>query len=133
MPSRRSQSIRRRRNWRIWQARWKQASIPDLWQRLKWALAVSVATALIVPLAAGKWTPMVSFGLLLAAWSLAAPEQSSADVLAWAGSACREVTMIAQQVHGAIGFALESDLHRAYRRAKTIQVWAEAARQEFAS
>ena len=72
-------------------------------------------------------------GLLLAAWSLAAPEQSAADVLAWAGSACREVTMIAQQVHGAIGFALESDLHRAYRRAKTIHVWAEAVRQEFAS
>lgn len=65
-------------------------------------------------------------GLLLAAWSLAAPEQGAADLLTWAGRACREVTMIAQQVHGAIGFALESDLHRAYRRAKTVQVWAEA-------
>ena len=49
-------------------ARWKQASVPDLWQRLRWALAVSVVTALLVPLAAGKWTPMASFGLLLAAW-----------------------------------------------------------------
>jgi cytochrome c-type biogenesis protein CcmF len=49
-------------------ARWKQATLPDLWQRLKWALAVSLATALLLPLAAGNWKPMVSFGLLLAAW-----------------------------------------------------------------
>jgi cytochrome c-type biogenesis protein CcmF len=49
-------------------ARWKQASLPDLWQRLRWALAVSLVTALALPFVAGKWTPMVSFGLLLAAW-----------------------------------------------------------------
>jgi len=49
-------------------ARWKEATLPDLWQRVKWALAVSVVTALVLPFAAGKWTPMVSFGLLLAAW-----------------------------------------------------------------
>jgi cytochrome c-type biogenesis protein CcmF len=49
-------------------ARWKQASLPDLWQRLKWALAVSLTTALALPFVAGKWTPLVSFGLLLAAW-----------------------------------------------------------------
>ena len=69
-------------------------------------------------------------GLLFAAWSLAAPETDGTDILVWAGGACREVTMIAQQAHGAIGFALESDLHRAYRRAKTVQVWAEAVRPE---
>ncbi len=45
--------------------------MPDLWQRLRWALAVSVVTALVVPFAAGKWTPGVSFGLLLAAWIVA--------------------------------------------------------------
>jgi len=49
-------------------ARWKQATLPDLWQRLKWALAVSLVTALLLPFAAGTWKPMVSFGLLLAAW-----------------------------------------------------------------
>ena len=49
-------------------ARWKEAPVPDLWRRLRWALAVSVVSALVLPLAAGKWTPMVSFGLLLAAW-----------------------------------------------------------------
>ncbi len=51
-------------------ARWKEASLPDLAARLKWALAVSVATALALPFVFGKWTPMVSFGLLLAAWIL---------------------------------------------------------------
>ena len=53
-------------------ARWKQASLPDLWTRLRWALAVSLATALVVPFVAGKWTPLVSFGLLLATWVVAA-------------------------------------------------------------
>ena len=53
-------------------ARWKQASLPDLWTRLRWALGVSLATALAVPFVAGKWTPLVSFGLLLAAWVAAA-------------------------------------------------------------
>lgn len=72
-------------------------------------------------------------GLLLAAWSLAAGETDTRDVLAWAGSACRDVTAIAQQAHGAIGFALESNLHRAYRRAKTVQVWADAFRHEIAA
>ena len=67
-------------------------------------------------------------GLLLAAWSLAAGESAAGDVLSWAGGACREVTAIANQAHGAIGFALESGLHRAYRRAKTVQVWSEAVR-----
>jgi hypothetical protein len=71
-------------------------------------------------------------GLLLAAWSLTVPDASATDVLSWAGGACREVTAIAQQAHGAIGFALESGLHRVYRRAKTVQVWADAVRLEIA-
>jgi cytochrome c-type biogenesis protein CcmF len=49
-------------------AKWKEAKLPDLWQRLRWALAVSVVSAILVPLVAGKWTPMKSFGLLLAFW-----------------------------------------------------------------
>jgi cytochrome c-type biogenesis protein CcmF len=49
-------------------ARWKRSPLPELWQQLRWALAVSVVTALVVPLAAGKWTPGASFGLLLAFW-----------------------------------------------------------------
>ncbi len=52
-------------------ARWKQASLPDIATRLRWALAVSLATALALPFALGKWTPMISFGLLLATWIVA--------------------------------------------------------------
>ena len=52
-------------------ARWKKAEIPDLARRLKWALGVSFATALIVPFIAGRWTPMIAFGLFLAFWVIA--------------------------------------------------------------
>src|SRR6185436_13195195 len=49
-------------------ARWKEASLPELAVRLRWALAVSVVTALIVPAVTGKWSLLVSLGLLLAFW-----------------------------------------------------------------
>jgi cytochrome c-type biogenesis protein CcmF len=49
-------------------ARWKKAEVPELARRLKWAFAVSVITALVVPFIMGRWSWMVSFGLLLAAW-----------------------------------------------------------------
>ncbi|MBE0627884.1 MAG: c-type cytochrome biogenesis protein CcmF, partial [Burkholderiales bacterium] len=52
-------------------ARWKQASVPELALRLRWALAVSFAAAIIVPLAMGRWSTMVGFGLLLATWIVA--------------------------------------------------------------
>jgi cytochrome c-type biogenesis protein CcmF len=53
-------------------ARWKEARLPDLWTRLKWALGVSLVTAAVLPLVAGSWKPLVSFGLLLALWLVAA-------------------------------------------------------------
>lgn len=49
-------------------ARWKQASLPDIWQRIRWALGASIAVALLLPLVLGKWTSMIALGLLLAAW-----------------------------------------------------------------
>ncbi len=52
-------------------ARWKQASVPELAARLKWALAVAVAGALLLPLTMGQWTPLASFGFLLALWIVA--------------------------------------------------------------
>ena len=70
-------------------------------------------------------------GLLLCAWSAAAPAAGfPADELAWAGGACCEVTARAHQVHGAIGFALEGGIHRFHRRAKTVQAWADAVLRE---
>ena len=52
-------------------SRWKQASLPELAMRLRWAFGVSMATALLMPLVMGEWKPMVSFGLLLAFWVIA--------------------------------------------------------------
>ncbi|MDE2366192.1 MAG: heme lyase CcmF/NrfE family subunit [Betaproteobacteria bacterium] len=49
-------------------ARWKQASLPELAVRLRWAFAVSLITALLMPFVMGEWKPFVSFGLLLAFW-----------------------------------------------------------------
>lgn len=66
-------------------------------------------------------------GLVLCAWAAAAPGSGfPAATLVWAGGACREVTAHVQQVHGGVGFALESGIHRYYRRARSVQVWVDA-------
>jgi cytochrome c-type biogenesis protein CcmF len=49
-------------------ARWKRSSLPELGVLLRWALAVSLALGLILPLAFGRWNALVGFGLALAAW-----------------------------------------------------------------
>jgi cytochrome c-type biogenesis protein CcmF len=49
-------------------ARWKSATLPDLWTRLKWAAAASIVVALVLPFTLGHWTWGVCAGLLLAAW-----------------------------------------------------------------
>jgi cytochrome c-type biogenesis protein CcmF len=49
-------------------ARWKQASLPDIWKRVRWALAASMVVALLLPLVLGNWTPLIALGLLLAFW-----------------------------------------------------------------
>jgi cytochrome c-type biogenesis protein CcmF len=49
-------------------ARWKQASVPELARRLRWAAAVSFVSALALTFALGRPTPMIGFGMLLACW-----------------------------------------------------------------
>jgi len=49
-------------------ARWKRASLPELALLLRWALGVSLAAGLLLPLLMGTWYPMVGVGLALAAW-----------------------------------------------------------------
>jgi cytochrome c-type biogenesis protein CcmF len=49
-------------------ARWKRASVPELAVLLRWALAVSLALGLLLPLAFGQWHALVGFGLALALW-----------------------------------------------------------------
>ncbi|TKS61395.1 MAG: heme lyase CcmF/NrfE family subunit [Nitrospira sp.] len=49
-------------------AQWKKANLPELAMRLRWAFGVSLVTALALPFVLGKWTPLLSLGLLLAIW-----------------------------------------------------------------
>jgi cytochrome c-type biogenesis protein CcmF len=49
-------------------ARWKRSSLPELAVLLRWALAVSLALGMLLPLLLGSWKPMVGFGLFLALW-----------------------------------------------------------------
>jgi cytochrome c-type biogenesis protein CcmF len=66
-------------------ARWKKAELPELAARLKWALGVSVAAALIVPFAMGRWSALTGFGIWLAAWIIASAATSLADRAKHAG------------------------------------------------
>lgn len=69
-------------------------------------------------------------GLELVAWESAVPTPGADSLpregLRFGAAAAREVTAIAQQAHGGIGFALESGVHRAYRRVKSAQMWIAA-------
>ena len=49
-------------------ARWKQSTVSELAKRVRWVFAVTIIFALILPWLAGKWTPLISFGLMLAFW-----------------------------------------------------------------
>jgi cytochrome c-type biogenesis protein CcmF len=60
-------------------ARWKKAALPELAIRLRWALAVAVVTALIVPFAMGRFSALAGFGILLAAWIIAASAVTLAE------------------------------------------------------
>ncbi len=52
-------------------SRWRDSPVIDLAQKLKWAAAVSVISAIIAPLVLRSWTPLVGFGLFLAIWIFA--------------------------------------------------------------
>ncbi len=49
-------------------ARWKQAKIPELAVRLRWAFVLSFVMALVLPFVIGGWKWRVSLGLLLVFW-----------------------------------------------------------------
>jgi cytochrome c-type biogenesis protein CcmF len=51
--------------------RWSHAPLPELAVRLKWAFAVAVVAALVLPFVLGRWTPLVALGLFLALWIVA--------------------------------------------------------------
>jgi cytochrome c-type biogenesis protein CcmF len=59
-------------------ARWRKAELPAMAHRLKWALAVAVVAALLLPLTVGGFRPLTSLGMLFGFWIIA----SSATILA---------------------------------------------------
>jgi cytochrome c-type biogenesis protein CcmF len=52
-------------------ARWKQAKLPELAVRLRWAFVISLITGVAVPFFIGGWQWRASLGILLAAWIVA--------------------------------------------------------------
>jgi cytochrome c-type biogenesis protein CcmF len=52
-------------------ARWKQAKLPEIAVRLRWAFVVSLATAIALPFLIGGWQWRAGLGLLLATWIVA--------------------------------------------------------------
>ncbi len=67
-------------------ARWRNARLPELAVRLRWALAASVAGSIAIPLAAGEWKPLVSLGLFLSLWIVATIAVSLSETLTPSGS-----------------------------------------------
>jgi cytochrome c-type biogenesis protein CcmF len=57
-------------------ARWKQAKLPALAVRLKWAFALSLIMAVVLPFVIGGWKWRASLGLLLAVWIVATAMQN---------------------------------------------------------
>ncbi|ODS95657.1 MAG: c-type cytochrome biogenesis protein CcmF [Lautropia sp. SCN 69-89] len=62
-------------------ARWKKTELPDLVARLRWAFAVSVIAALLLPLAVDGFRPMTSLGLMFALWIAACVVVAVGDML----------------------------------------------------
>jgi cytochrome c-type biogenesis protein CcmF len=85
-------------------ARWKDASLPDIATRLKWAFGVSIATALALPFVLGGWTPLVSFGLALALWIATSTAVNLKERLASLRGGLRE--RLASQPRGYYGMLL---------------------------
>ena len=74
-------------------ARWKEQSLPELAIRLKWAFGIALISALLMPLVLGKWTPLISFGLLLAFWVIASGVYGIGSRLAQAAGSIRSRIM----------------------------------------
>ncbi len=81
-------------------ARWKQASLPDIWQRVRWALAASMVVALVLPLALGLWTPLIALGMWLAAWLIFTAALDLRKRLAGSGSLWQRIKQPSLSYYG---------------------------------
>ena len=52
-------------------ARWKQARLIDFWPRLRWSVGLALLAAVALPLALGRWAPVLASGVLLGTWAIA--------------------------------------------------------------
>jgi cytochrome c-type biogenesis protein CcmF len=52
-------------------ARWKQIGGMEILRRVRWPAVAAIVLGALVPLALGKWTPMIALGLALAFWIIA--------------------------------------------------------------
>ena len=62
-------------------ARWKRSELPDLVARLRWAFAITVITALLLPFTVGGFRPLTSLGLMFALWIAACVAIAVRDML----------------------------------------------------
>jgi cytochrome c-type biogenesis protein CcmF len=53
-------------------ASWRRAELPSLWARLRWALAVAVIAAVLIPIVRGRFSLFIALGLFLSVWIAAA-------------------------------------------------------------
>ena len=51
-------------------ARWKEAKLSELAQRLKWPAALALLVGVALPLLLGRWSPLIALALFLATWVL---------------------------------------------------------------
>jgi cytochrome c-type biogenesis protein CcmF len=113
-------------------ASWKQARLPDLWTRLRWAFATTLVAALLLPFLLGRWSALIAFGLWLAFWVIAAtfvqayarlrsaPQPTligklRAQSLSWYGMTCAHVGVAVFILGVTIvkGYEVERDLRMA--------------------
>ena len=57
-------------------ARWKQAKLPELAVRLRWAFVISLITGVAIPFFIGGWQWRASLGILLAIWIVVTAAQN---------------------------------------------------------
>jgi cytochrome c-type biogenesis protein CcmF len=62
-------------------ARWRQAELPPMLDRMKWAFALSVIAALLAPLTVDGFRPMTSLGLLFSFWIMSSAAVMVLDAL----------------------------------------------------
>ena len=49
-------------------ARWRNATLPEIVVRIRWAFGVAVVAGIVIPFLMGKWSLLAALGLFLSAW-----------------------------------------------------------------